>query len=210
MGSTKLKVKDEEKERLKEEKLKEKNEKPKVEKKGRELSEIVRVIGTDLDGNKSLKISLTKIKGISHSMSHSIINAVGFNPHMKLGDLDEQQLQKVEDAIKNPANYGIPVWSFNRKHDLATGADLHLSGSDFEITRKFDIQRMINLKTYKGGKHMLGLPVRGQRTKSKFRGGRSVGVVRKATRVAMAAAGTETKKEEKPKAAAPAKEEVKK
>jgi len=208
MGSTKLKVKDESKERLKEEKLKEKKEKPKVEKKEKEIRQIVRVIGTDLDGTKSLKISLTKIKGISHSMSNSIINSLGFNPLMKLGDLDEQQLQKVEDAIKNPANYGIPSWSFNRKHDLATGADLHLSGPDFDITRKFDIQRMIDLKTYKGGRHMLGLPVRGQRTRSKFRGGRSVGVVRKATRVAMAASGTEEKKEEKPKAA-PAKEEVK-
>jgi len=197
MGSTKIRVKDEEKEKLKELKKEEKR-KVKVEKKEQEVRQIVRVIGTDLDGTKSLRMSLTKIKGISHSMSHSIINAVGFNPQMKLGDLSEEQLQKIEDAIKNPINYGIPVWSFNRRHDLATGADLHLSGSDVDITRKFDIQRMIDLKTYKGIRHMLGLPVRGQRTRSKFRGGRTIGVVRKEARAAMAAAGSETKKE-KPK-----------
>ncbi|MFH0710982.1 MAG: 30S ribosomal protein S13 [Candidatus Aenigmatarchaeota archaeon] len=209
MGSTKMKVKDENKERLKEERLKEKTkEKPKVEKKGQEVRQLVRVIGTDLDGNKSLKVSLTKIKGISYSMSHSIINVLNFDPDVNLGDLKEEQLQQVEDVIKNPAKHGIPAWSFNRKHDFATGADLHLSGSDFEISRKFDIQRMIDLKTYKGGRHMLGLPVRGQRTRSKFRGGRSVGVVRKGAKVAMPASGTDEKKGEKPKTA-PVKEEKK-
>ncbi|MBS3055396.1 MAG: 30S ribosomal protein S13 [Candidatus Aenigmarchaeota archaeon] len=206
MGSTRLKAKQEKGEEKP--KKEEKKEKPKVERKEQEIRQIVRVIGTDLDGAKSLRMSLTKVKGIGFSMSNAICNVTGFNPRMKLGDLNEQQLQKVEDVIKNPANYGMPVWIFNRRHDLATGADLHLSGPDFDITRKFDIQRMIDLKTYKGGRHMLGLPARGQRTRSKFRGGRSVGVLRKGAKIQAAAAGTETKKEEKPKAPA-AKEEKK-
>lgn len=211
MGSTRMRVKDQEKEKLKElKKAEEKKEKPKVEKKDQAMRQIVRVIGTDLDGSRSLKMSLSKIKGIGFSMSNSICNAIGFNPRMKLEDLSEEQLQKVEDAIRNPAKYGIPIWSFNRKRDLATGNDIHLSGPDFDITRKFDIQRMIDLKTYRGGRHMLGLPSRGQRTRSHFRGGRSVGVVRKGMKIQQAAAGAgEAKKEEKPKAAAPAKEEKK-
>ena len=207
MGSTRLKAKKEKAEEKP--KKEEKKEKPKVERKDQEMRQLVRVIGTDLEGTQSLKMSLTKIKGISFFMSNAICHVTGFDPRMKLGDLNEQQLQKVEDVIKNPTNYGIPIWAFNRRHDLATGADLHLSGADFDISRKFDIQRMIDLKTYKGGRHMLGLPVRGQRTRSKFRGGRSVGVLRKSAKVQAAAAGTEGKKDEKPKAATPAKEEKK-
>src|SRR5271157_5824200 len=111
MGSTRMRVKNEEKEKLKElKKAEEKKEKPKVERKDQqEMRQIVRVIGTDLDGARTLKMSLTKIKGISFSMSNSICNAIGFDPRMKLGDLKEDQLQKIEDAIKNPGKYGIPV-----------------------------------------------------------------------------------------------------
>jgi small subunit ribosomal protein S13 len=75
---------------------------------------------------------------------------------------------------------------------VESGIDMHMSGSDVDVTRKFDVQRMVDKKTYKGVRHMLGLPVRGQRTKSSFRKGRTVGVVRKAARLT---AGGGAKKE---------------
>ena len=66
-----------------------------------------------------------------------------------------------------------------------------------ETAKKFDIQRMVDLKTYKGIRHMLGLPVRGQRTRSSFRKGRVVGVVRKAVKLAMKKAEEEGKEKKK-------------
>jgi len=71
----------------------------------------------------------------------------------------------------------------NRRKDLESGTDIHLSGQDVDIGRRFDIQRLVDAKTYKGVRHMLGLPVRGQRTRSSFRKGRVVGVVRKSVRI---------------------------
>ena len=59
------------------------------------------------------------------------------------------------------------------------GKDAHLSGTDVKVAEKFDIKAMIDKKSYRGVRHMLGLPVRGQRTKSSFRKGKTVGVVRK-------------------------------
>ncbi|MEM5834933.1 MAG: 30S ribosomal protein S13 [Candidatus Aenigmatarchaeota archaeon] len=173
MGVTRVKV--EEVEEKKEEKVKEKIKvlKPKKAK------AIVRVAGTDLEGEKQAWIALKKIKGIGFTMSRAICKAAGIDPKIKLKDLDEKQIEKIEEVIKDPGKFGIPPFLFNRRKDLETGKDLHLTSSELEIAKKLDIQRMIDLKTYKGIRHMLGLPVRGQRTRSSFRKGRTVGVVRR-------------------------------
>lgn len=181
MGVTRVKVPEEKEEKKKEEKkLKLKVEKPK------ELKVVVRVAGTDLDGEKPLIHSITKIKGISYSMAKAICNASGFDPKIKLGALSEKDIEKLEEVIKDPAKFGVPTYLFNRRKDLESGKDLHLVGTDLDIAKKFDIQRLINLKTYKGIRHMYGLPVRGQRTRSSFRKGRTVGVMRKAAKQAAA------------------------
>jgi small subunit ribosomal protein S13 len=187
MGVTKVKEegkKEEEKPKVK--------EKPKEEvKKPKEIRGIVRVLNTDLDGEKPLINALRGIKGISFTFSKAICQASGFNPKTKLGSLTESDIQKLEKIIKDPLSYGIPPYLLNRRKDRETGKDIHLSGADADVYKKFDIQRMIDLKTYKGVRHMLGLPVRGQRTRSSFRKGRVVGVVRKAIKI------TAEKKEEK-------------
>ena len=85
----------------------------------------------------------------------------------------------MEETLKNPTKFGIPAWVMNRRRDLVTGEDVHLVGADLEFAQKQDIKRMIDIKSYKGVRHMFGLPVRGQRTRSSFRKGRTVGVVRK-------------------------------
>ena len=194
MGTTKVKAVVEEEEKKGYKKAK-KLEKPKVEEK--ELRIIVRVMGADLDGEKPIIQALHGIKGISYSMSKAIVNASGFDGNIKLGSLGEQDIQKIEQIIKNPENHGIPSWMLNRRKDRETGKDMHYSGSDLIVSRKFDIQRMIDLKTYKGIRHMLGLPVRGQRTRSSFRKGRVVGVVRKAALAQAQKAAEEKKREEK-------------
>lgn len=200
MGTTKLKPISEEEEK-KEYKKAKKPEKPKaVEEK--DLRTIVRVMGADLDGEKPIIRALRGIKGISYSMSKAVIDVSGYDGNTKLGAFAEQDIQKLEQIIRNPENYGIPSWMLNRRKDRETGKDMHYSGSDLIVAKKFDIQRMIDLKTYKGTRHMLGLPVRGQRTRSSFRKGRVVGVIRKAALAQTqkaAAAGTEEKKKEEKK-----------
>ncbi len=196
MGSTKLKpITEEEKKEYKKAK---KPEKPKAAEE-KDLRTIVRVMGADLDGEKPIIRALRGIRGISYSMSRAVIDASGYDGNVKLGSFSEQDIQKIEQIIRNPENYGIPAWMLNRRMDRETGKVIHYSGSDLLVARKFDIQRMINLKTYKGNRHMLGLPVRGQRTRSSFRKGRVVGVIRKTAlaQTQKAAAPEEKKKEEK-------------
>ncbi len=198
MGVAKVKETEEKREEIKKEPIIH-EKKPQQQKKpeSKDMREIVRVCGTDLDGSKSLGRALIRMKGIGHDMSKAVCIAAGIDHKRSLGSLNEEELKRVEEVIRGPANFGIPVFFLNRRKDLATGKDMHITGPDWDTSVKFDIQRAIDLKTYKGSRHMFGLPVRGQRTRASFRQGRIVGVVRKAVRIAQEGDKGKEKKEEK-------------
>jgi small subunit ribosomal protein S13 len=89
--------------------------------------------------------------------------------------LSEKQQERLIEIIKEPVKYGIPTWMVNRQKDLRTGEDRHISGTDLELMMKFDIDRMKRTRSWKGIRHMYGLKVRGQRTRTTGRGGLVVG-----------------------------------
>jgi small subunit ribosomal protein S13 len=68
---------------------------------------------------------------------------------------------------------------FNRRKDYATNEDKHVIESDLMIIKQEDINRLKRIRCYRGIRHELGLPCRGQRTKSTFRRGQTVGVSRR-------------------------------
>lgn len=195
-------VKKAEEEKKKQEK---KEEKLKFQRKEEVVKNLVRVANTDIDGGKNLLTALQGIKGVSHSYANAVIKVSGFDPRKKLSDISESDIQKIEKILKNPSEHGIPQFILNRRREPETGKDTHLIGSDITVATKFDVQDEIDLKTYRGWRHMLGQPVRGQRTRSHFRQkGRVVGVLRKAVMLQMGKTGAvaaapkpEAKKEEK-------------
>jgi small subunit ribosomal protein S13 len=69
---------------------------------------------------------------------------------------------------------------FNRRKEPETGETKHITTSQVEFIQKMDIDREKKIRSYRGVRHSLGLPVRGQRTRSSFRKGTTVGVQRKA------------------------------
>ena len=150
----------------------------------KEIKGIVRIAGTDIKGENQLFTSLQKIKGVGGSLANAICRVHDFDRNRKVGTLTDKEIKKIEETLKNPTKFGIPLWVLNRRKDLETGEDRHLVGPDLTFMRDQDIKRMIKIKSYKGVRHMFGLPVRGQRTKSSFRRGRTVGVVRKKMRPA--------------------------
>ena len=161
----------------------------KEEKKGMRV--VVRVLGTDLDGERGVQNAILKIRGVGHTFAKAVCETAKIDPKRKLGSFTESEISDLEEVIKDPTKFGIPAWIVNRRRDMETGEDMHKTSSDVDVSKKFDVQRMIDKKSYKGVRHMLGLPVRGQRTKSSFRKGKTVGVVRRAARIA---ASPKTKK----------------
>jgi len=148
-------------------------------------------MGVDLDGSKKLIYGLTKIRGIGVSLSGAIVRAAGMKPEIRIGQLSEEEVEKIEDVISDPLKSGIPPRLVNRRKDLETGRDLHLVGPDLALKVKTDIDFMKDLRTWKGIRHSLGLKVRGQRTKTTGRSGKAVGVKKKAAIAALRAAQAE-------------------
>ncbi|MFP3985180.1 MAG: 30S ribosomal protein S13 [Candidatus Bathyarchaeia archaeon] len=145
----------------------------------KEFRYITRIAETDLDGALKVAYALSKIKGIGVKMAKVIIRKAGVDPETRLGFLSEQDLEKLENIIKNPTKHNLPEWFFNRQKDLETGKDLHLTGSDLVLQTKTDIDLMKASKSWKGYRHSYGLKVRGQRTKTTGRKGKAIGVKKK-------------------------------
>jgi len=147
-----------------------------------EVKYLVRIANTDLNGSKPLYYSLTKIKGIGFVYANMLCNLSNISKDKKTGLLSEQEISRLNDILKNPHKFNVPAWVLNRRKDYETGADMHLIGSDIKFVQDNDVKRLKKIKSYIGIRHMQGLPVRGQRTKSNFRknkGKGSLGVQKK-------------------------------
>ena len=149
-----------------------------------ELNYIVRVIGKDLDGTRKVDEGLQGIKGISHRMGGIICKEFSKENNTpktkKLGELTPVEVKKLEEIIMFPEKHNIPGWALNRQKDFNTGITKHLTMNDLAFSLRNDIQRMAEIKSYKGLRHMWGLTVRGQKTGSTHRGkGGVIGVAKK-------------------------------
>ncbi|MFH1294567.1 MAG: 30S ribosomal protein S13 [Candidatus Aenigmatarchaeota archaeon] len=140
--------------------------------------QIIRLAETNLDGNKPVKAAIRRVPGIGFMTANIITKKLNLEGKT-LGELSDADQKKLEEAIMNTDKLEMPVWMLNRRKDPETGEDGHLVASKLQFTKKMDINMMKKLKTYKGIRHSTGLPVRGQRTRSSFRKGKTVGVRKK-------------------------------
>lgn len=159
-----------------------------------EFRHLVRIAGRDLEGNKKLTAALSDVKGVGDNFAATVIKRLGIDPRVRLGTLTEQQVHDVEKALQNAAMSALPQWYYNRRKDPDTGETRQLLGSDLDFAIKNDIEAEKNVQSWKGVRHGLGLKVRGQRTRTTGRKGRTVGV-RKAVLQAAAKAAAEAKEE---------------
>lgn len=134
-----------------------------------EFRHLVRIANTDLQGKQATAYALSKVKGIGLNLSFVICKLSGIDINKKVGDLTDAEIAKLNSMVKEPHKQKIPNWMLNRRKDLETGEDLHLIGNDMVFVQQNDIKLMRKLKNYRGVRHALKLPVRGQKTRSNFR-----------------------------------------
>lgn len=148
---------------------------------------LIRILSRDIEGKLKVFVGLTKIKGISWSMANAICKVLKLDKNRKIGSLSKEEIEKISDFIKNPK---IPTYLLNRKTDVETGLNKHLTGVDLDLQKDFDIGRLKKIKSYRGLRHAANLPVRGQRTKSHFRKNKKKGVgIKKKARATSAEGG---------------------
>ncbi len=139
---------------------------------------IVRIVNSDIDGQKKTVIGLQSIKGVGKRVAEIVAKRANVDPHMKMGSLSDEKVAEIEQLVKSYVEYA-PTWAINRQMDYESGADMHLFGNDLDIIQKDDINRMKMIRCYRGIRHEGRHKVRGQRTRSNGRHGLTMGVQRK-------------------------------
>ena len=143
-----------------------------------EYRHIVRIVGNDIPGERKLLVGLTQIKGIGYNFAIAISTTLKINTNSNIGHLTDANVQAIEKLILNPIEAKFPSWFLNRQRDIETGKDMHLLTSDIPFTLRNDIERERITASWRGYRHLSGLKVRGQRTRTSGRKGGAVGVAK--------------------------------
>ncbi len=135
-------------------------------------------MGNDIPGERKILVGLTQIKGIGYNFATAILDTLKIDSNSNIGHLSDENVQAIEKLITNPVENNFPTWFINRRKDIETGNDLHLLTSDIPFTLRNDIERERITASWRGYRHLSGLKVRGQRTRTSGRKGGAVGVAK--------------------------------
>jgi small subunit ribosomal protein S13 len=108
---------------------------------------MARIGGVDLPKNERVEIGLTRIFGIGKSLSQKILSETNINPNTRVRDLTDEEIVKIRAVIER---------------------DYRIEG-DLRRDISMDIKRLVDIGCYRGVRHRVGLPLRGQRTKTNAR-----------------------------------------
>lgn len=106
-----------------------------------------RVIGIDIPDNKRLEISLMYIYGVGRKLAGKICEKLNLNPDMRAQKLTEDEIAKINGLLQSE----------------------YVVEGDLRRQTQNNIKRLISIHCYRGMRHRLGLPVRGQRTRTNAR-----------------------------------------
>lgn len=108
---------------------------------------MARISGVDLPRDKRVVISLTYIYGIGRKTSAQILSQLAISPETRVRDLTEDEVNRLREAI-----------------DKGTKVE-----GDLRREIAMNIKRLMEIGSYRGRRHRMGLPVRGQNTKNNSR-----------------------------------------
>jgi len=134
-----------------------------------DFKHLVRIANTDLKGQKAVVYALKDIRGVGVPLAVAICHLTKIDGFSKIGNLTDDHVKKLDEAVKDPLKLGVPTWMLNRQKDLETGLDKHVITNELIFNKENDIKLMKRTKSYKGVRHSQNAPVRGQRTRSNFR-----------------------------------------
>ncbi|KAJ2620071.1 ribosomal 40S subunit protein S18B [Coemansia sp. RSA 1358] len=140
---------------------------------------MIRLLNTNVDGNVKIMYALTSIKGVGRRYSNMVCKKADVDMNKRAGELTADELERIVEIIQNPLQYKIPQWFLNRQKDHTTGAYRQLVSTEVHSVLRDDLERLKKIRAHRGLRHVAGLRVRGQHTKTTGRRGRTVGVTKK-------------------------------
>jgi small subunit ribosomal protein S13 len=106
-----------------------------------------RIIGIDIPDKKRLEIALTYLYGVGRVTSNKIIAELGLNPNMRAHQLSQDDIARINALLQQK----------------------YIVEGDLRRQVQNNIKRLVSIHCYRGIRHRLGLPVRGQRTRTNSR-----------------------------------------
>ncbi len=138
---------------------------------------LVRIAGYDIPGSKTVYAGITRVKGVSWSIANILCIKLNLPHNKRISALTKEEIKLIEEFLKKAT---LPPYLTNRRIDPESGETKHVIGTDLDMKRDFDIRRMKKMRSYRGLRHSINQPVRGQRTRSHFRKrGKAVGIRRR-------------------------------
>ncbi|MFH0986515.1 MAG: 30S ribosomal protein S13 [Candidatus Micrarchaeota archaeon] len=143
----------------------------------------LRIAQKEINGHFPLAKAIRQVKGVGMNMSEAVVTIFceefpEIKKTEKIGNLSDAQIERIEKIIEEISKY-VPKWMLNKLKEPETGKNLHLTSSDLDFYEQQNKKREIGMRSYRGVRHMLGLQVRGQRTKTSGRVGLTLGVQKK-------------------------------
>jgi len=108
---------------------------------------VVRIVGVALPRDKRIEVALTYVYGIGLSRSKEILQKSNLDPNIRCKDLQDDQVVVLREILAK---------------------DYQLEG-DLKRLESMNIKRLIDINSFRGKRHRLGLPLRGQRTRTNAR-----------------------------------------
>merc|ERR1712046_14080 len=140
---------------------------------------ILRVQNTNIDGTRNIMFAMTAIRGIGRRFSNLICKKADIDLSKRAGQLDEDEIRRMETIMLNPRQYKIPDWFLNRQKDWKDGTFGQSISNGLDTKIREDLERLKKIRAHRGLRHHWLLRVRGQHTKTTGRRGRTVGVAKK-------------------------------
>lgn len=113
---------------------------------------MTRIAGIDLPKQKRIEIALTYIYGIGLSRSKKIIQKIALNPNKHVTDLNDKEVTSIRNILDSE----------------------YMIEGDLRRFEALNIKRLMEINSYKGKRHRIGLPLRGQRTRTNARTRRGI------------------------------------
>ncbi|GMH44899.1 hypothetical protein BSKO_12856 [Bryopsis sp. KO-2023] len=144
-----------------------------------DFTHILRIFNTNVDGKDKTMYALTAVKGIGRRFANLAMKKAEVPFDKRAGELTPEELERLTKVITDPRSYKIPDWFLNRQKDIKDGKYSQIISSALDSKLRDDFERMKKIRCHRGLRHYWGLRVKGQKTKTTGRRGRTVGVAKK-------------------------------
>ncbi|MBI2866770.1 MAG: 30S ribosomal protein S13 [Chloroflexi bacterium] len=108
---------------------------------------MARIAGIEVPNNKRVHVALRYVHGVGPALAVKVVQQAGIQGNPKLGELKEEEVNRIREIIDK--NYKVEA--------------------DLRRENQLNVRRLIEIRSFRGLRHVKGLPVRGQRTRTNAR-----------------------------------------